>query len=189
MRIQPPVFKTSRLILKPVSITDIPAYQKYFVDFEVIRFLSSAVPWPYPENGVEYFLENLILPRQGIDRWCFGIYLQTKPDELIGCVDLWREPRPENRGFWLGRPFWGQGLMTEAVGPVTEYAFSELGFDVLYFSNALGNLASRRVKEKSGATLLGIRPASFVSSEFTEAELWELKKEKWMESKRIISEF
>jgi len=113
----------------------------------------------------------------------------TKPDELIGCVDLWREPRPENRGFWLGRPFWGQGLMTEAVGPVTEYAFSELGFDVLYFSNALGNLASRRVKEKSGATLLGIRPASFVSSEFTEAELWELKKEKWMESKRIISEF
>jgi len=55
MRIQPPVFKTSRLILKPVSITDIPAYQKYFVDFEVIRFLSSAVPWPYPENGVEYF--------------------------------------------------------------------------------------------------------------------------------------
>ena len=172
-----PAFTTDRLILKPVTLADAPAYQRHFVDYEVIRYLSSAVPWPYPEDGVQYFLENLILPRQGIDRWCFGIFLRTQPLELIGCVDLWREPRPENRGFWLGRKFWGQGYMTEAVAPITDYAFKELGFEVLYFSNALGNTASRRVKEKSGATLLGLRPASFVSAEFSEAELWELKKE------------
>ncbi|MCE3012320.1 MAG: GNAT family N-acetyltransferase, partial [Proteobacteria bacterium] len=92
---QLPVFQTSRLLLKPVSLADTQAYQKYFVDYEVVRYLSSAVPWPYPENGVEYFLENLVLPRQGIDRWCYGIYLQTNPSELIGCVDLWREPIPE----------------------------------------------------------------------------------------------
>jgi ribosomal-protein-alanine N-acetyltransferase len=177
---QLPVFQTSRLLLKPVSLADTQAYQKYFVDYEVVRFLSSAVPWPYPENGVEYFLENLILPQQGIDRWCFGIFLKSNPDELIGCVDLWREPRPENRGFWLGKKFWGQGIMTEAVGPITDYAFNELGFEVLYFSNAVGNTASRRVKEKAGATLLGVRPASFVSAEFTHAELWELKKENYV---------
>ena len=175
-----PSFQTARLILKPVSLKDVEAYKKFFVDYEVIQYLSSAVPWPYPENGVEYFLESLILPRQGIDRWCFGIYLLTNPDELIGCVDLWREPRPENRGFWLGRKFWGQGIMTEAVAPVTDYAFKTLGFDVLYFSNAVGNTASRRVKEKSGAKLLGVRPANFVSPDFTEAELWELKKENYV---------
>lgn len=175
-----PTFKTARLILKPVSLEDVESYKKHFVDYEVIQFLSSAVPWPYPDNGVEYFLENLVLPRQGIDRWCFGIFLKTNPRELIGCVDLWREPRPENRGFWLGRSFWGQGFMTEAVAPVTKYAFNKLGFEVLYFSNAVGNTASRRVKEKSGATLLGVRPASFVSPEFSEAELWELKKEDYV---------
>jgi RimJ/RimL family protein N-acetyltransferase len=177
---QLPTFQTARLFLRPVSLSDVKAYQKYFVDYEVVRFLSSAVPWPYPENGVEYFLENLVLPRQGIDRWCFGIYLKTNPQELIGCVDLWREPRPENRGFWLGKKFWGQGIMTEAVAPITDYAFNKLGFEVLYFSNAVGNTASRRVKEKAGATLLGVRPASFVSAEFTEAELWELKKENYV---------
>lgn len=98
----------------------------------------------------------------------------------MGCVDLWREPIPENRGFWLGKNYWGQGIMSEAIKPVTAYAFEQLGFEKLYFTNAVGNLASRRVKEKSGATYLETRPAKFVSSEFTHTELWELTKENWL---------
>jgi len=49
-----PTFTTSRLILKPVTSQDIPSYKKHFVDYEVIQFLSSNVPWPYPEYGVEF---------------------------------------------------------------------------------------------------------------------------------------
>ncbi len=131
------------------------------------------------------FLNNLVLPRQGVDRWCFGIFLKTNPDELIGCVDLWREPVPENRGFWLGKEHWGNGYMTEAVAPITEYAFTKLGFEKLYFTNAVGNQASRRVKEKSGATYLETRAAKFVDPKFTQTELWELTKENW--EKKIIS--
>lgn len=174
-----PTLETERLLLKPVTIEDAPAYKKYFVDYEVIQYLSTNVPWPYPENGVEFFLNNLVLPRQGKDRWCFGIFLKTNPSELIGCVDLWREPVPENRGFWLGKKFWGQGIMSEAVRPVMDYAFDHLGFEKLFFTNAVGNSASRRVKEKSGATYIETRPAKFVSSEFNETELWELTKENW----------
>lgn len=174
-----PVLTTERLILKPVTIEDLPSYKKHFIDYEVIKFLSAAVPWPYPDNGVEFFLNHLVLPRQGKDRWCFGIFLKTNPDEIIGVVDLWREPVPENRGFWLGRKFWGQGIMTEAVFPVMDYAFDQLGFEKLYFANAVGNSGSRRVKEKSGATLIEVRPGKFVSPEFTESELWELTKENW----------
>ena len=59
------------------------------------------MPWPYPEDGVEWFLNNLVLPRQGKDRWCFGIFLKPNQDELIGYVDLWREAVPEKREFWL----------------------------------------------------------------------------------------
>ena len=174
-----PSFETARLLLKPVTLGDLPGYQKYFVDYEVIRHLSDAVPWPYPDDGVRFFLENVILPVQGTDRWVWGIFMKTNPDELIGCVDLWREGRPENRGFWLGRPFWGQGLITEAVEPTIDYAFSHLGFEKLIFSNALGNTRSRRVKEKTGARLIGTRPAKFVDPGLSEAETWELKKEDW----------
>jgi ribosomal-protein-alanine N-acetyltransferase len=177
-----PTLETQRLILKGVTLADEPAYTKHFVDYEVIQFLSSKVPWPYPDDGVKYFLEHLILPRQGIDRWCFGIYQKSNPSELIGCVDLWRGPIPENRGFWLGKAFWGQGLMTEATAAVNEYAFRHLGFDKLYFTNAVGNTASRRVKEKSGAKFLEVREAQFVNPKFTHTELWELSKESWEKS-------
>jgi RimJ/RimL family protein N-acetyltransferase len=145
----------------------------------VIRHLSSAVPWPYPENGAAEFIRDFILPNKGLDRWIWGIFLKSNPSELIGGVDLWRKGIPENRGFWLGRKFWGRGVMTEAVAPVNDYAFDQLGFESLIFSNALGNVASRKVKEKTGALFLKTEQARFVDPTYSERELWELTKERW----------
>ena len=108
-----------------------------------------------------------------------GIYLNTNPGELIGAIDLWRDGKPEHRGFWLGEAYWNRGIMTEAITPVTEYAFTQLGFEKLVFSNAKGNLRSRRIKEKTGAKYVRTEPASFVDPMYTEHEIWELTKEKW----------
>ncbi len=174
-----PIFETRRLLLRGVTLEDAPAYQKHFVNYEVISQLSDRVPWPYPENGAEYFIRTQILPRQGIDKWVWGIFLKENPGELIGCVDLWREGSPENRGFWLGRDFWGNGYMTEAVTPIMDYAFGQLGFERLVFANAVGNRRSRRVKEKTGARRLYTAPAKFVDPAYTEHEVWELLKEEW----------
>lgn len=174
-----PVFVTTRLLLKAITIEDIPAYKKHFVDYEVIKFLSAAVPWPYPENGIEDFVTKVIIPNQGKNRWVWGIFFKTNPNELIGCVDLWREGKPENRGFWLGKNFWNKGIMTEAVAPIINYAFSELNFEKLIFANAVGNISSRKVKEKTRCKLLEIQKGSFVNPEFTHQEIWELTHHEW----------
>lgn len=174
-----PTFITNRLILKPVKQEDESAYKRHFVDYEVIRYLSAAVPWPYPENGIRDFIQNYILPNQGKNQWIWGIFLKENPEELIGVIDLWRNGRPENRGFWLAKKHWGKGIMTEAVSPTTDYAFNELNFEKIIFANALGNVASRRVKEKSGAKLIGISDAKFVDPQFTKHEIWELTKTEW----------
>lgn len=173
--------ETSRLILRGILSEDASAYQKYFADYEVIRHLSTAVPWPYPENGAAEFVKDFILPIQGKDRWIWGIFLKTNSQELIGGVDLWRKGIPEHRGFWLGKNFWGKGIMTEAVVPVNDYAFNELGFERLVFSNALGNTASRKIKEKTGALLIRTEPAKFIDPNYTEREIWELTKQRWNE--------
>jgi [ribosomal protein S5]-alanine N-acetyltransferase len=180
-----PRFETKRLILKEVTINDVPSYEKNFVDYEVIRHLSSLVPWPYPKNGVVDFLNNSVIPNQGKDRWVWGLFLKSNPAELVGAIDLWRECKPENRGFWLARRLWRQGLMTEAVRPVMNYAFNDLGFEKLVFTNALGNIASRKVKEKTGARLIGVRPASFVDPAYTEHEVWELEKDSWLSKSHV----
>ncbi|MDT8411273.1 MAG: GNAT family N-acetyltransferase [Vicingaceae bacterium] len=177
---QLPIFKTKRLVLKEITEKDIYSYQKYFVDYDLIKFLSSAVPWPYPENGIEDFITNVIIPHQGRNKWVWGIFLKSNSEELIGCIDLWREGKPENRGFWLGKKFWNRGIMTEAVVPIIDYAFKELKFKKLIFANAVGNIASRKIKEKTGCKLIEIQKGSFVSAEFTHQEIWELTKENWL---------
>lgn len=174
-----PPFETKRLILRAVVESDATAWQRNFDDYEVIRHLSAHVPWPYPKDGVLNFLKSSILPSQGRDRWVWGIFLNDASSELIGVVDLWREGRPEHRGFWLAHKYWGQGLMTEAVEPIMDYAFDELGFDVLVFANAVGNIGSRRIKEKTGARLLRVEPSKFVDPKYTEHEIWELRKADW----------
>jgi RimJ/RimL family protein N-acetyltransferase len=174
-----PLLQTRRLVLRAPTVQDAPSWQAHFNDYEVIRYLSAQVPWPYPPDGVTSFLTSVVLPSQGKDRWVWGLFLRSNPRELVGCVDLWREGRPEHRGFWLARKLWGRGLMTEAVAPVTDYAFNNLGFERLVFSNAVGNVASRRVKEKTGATFIGTGPAAFVDPAFTQREVWEFTKDDW----------
>ncbi|MBK9040937.1 MAG: hypothetical protein IPL83_17585 [Bdellovibrionales bacterium] len=56
----PPTIETKRLILKEVSL----------VDYEVIGHLTSAVPWPYPKNGVKEFLETFIPKIRGYVKTC-----------------------------------------------------------------------------------------------------------------------
>jgi RimJ/RimL family protein N-acetyltransferase len=126
-------------------------------------------------------IKNHILPNQGIDHWIWGIFLKDNPEELIGTVGLWRQGRPSNRGFWLGKKFWGQGIMTEAVMPVMDYAFAELDFKKLVFTNALGNNRSRRIKEKTGAHLVDVKPAKYVNPKYLEQEIWELTREEWQQ--------
>lgn len=177
-----PEFKTERLLLKPVTLKDVEAYQRHFSDYEIIRFLGKGVPWPYPENGVKDYLSNMIFPYQGSSKWAWGLFKKELSNELIGVVALWKEGNPGNRWFWLSREHQGKGLMTEAIKPVMDYAFKDLGFKSLLFSSAVGNEKSRRIKEKTGARFIRTEPMEFVDPEFKEHEIWELTAEEWLKN-------
>ncbi len=174
-----PEFETDRLYLRGVTLDDATSYQRNFSDYEVIRHLSHVTPWPYPENGAYEFMKHVILPEQGRSRWAWAIFLKKSKNEVIGVVDLWRDGKPENRGFWLAKKHWGKGIMTEAVKPIMDFAFNDLNFTKLIFANALGNTRSRRIKEKTGARLIRIEAAKFVDPQYSEREIWELTKEEW----------
>jgi [ribosomal protein S5]-alanine N-acetyltransferase len=169
---------TARLYLRGVTLADAPAIQKNFADYEIIRHLAPIVPWPYPEDGARAFLES-VLKLQGKNRWVWALFLRDAPEEAVGIVDL-RRSGAEDRGFWLARRFWGQGLMNEACDAVTDYAFGPLGFERLILCNAVGNARSRRIKEKAGATFLRVEPAAFVDPALTMHEVWELRRADWL---------
>ena len=175
-----PTLETRRLILKRIEESHLASYQKHFAHWEIIRNLAKAVPWPYPADGAKQFYHSVIEPNQGKNRWTWGIFLKDDSDELIGAIELFHMTGLENRGFWLAKDHWGKGLMPEAVIPVTDFAFGQLGFEKLQFGNAVGNERSRRIKEKTGARRIGTRPLEFADPTFTEIELWEITKEQWI---------
>ena len=77
-----PKFETLRLLLRGVELKDASAYQMYFNDYDIISQLAAVVPWPYPQNGAEEFIRNVILPQQGKSRWSWGLFLKECPWSL-----------------------------------------------------------------------------------------------------------
>lgn len=65
-------------------------------------------------------------------------------------------------GYWLGRPFWGRGIMTDAVRAATLYAFDELHMRRVFAVPFAHNAASRRVLEKAGYVLEGTMKQSAI---------------------------
>ena len=72
---------TPRLILEPLAMRHAESYERNFVDYEVIRHLSAAVPWPYPEGGVADYISTVIEPRQGEGHWHWALALRDAPEE------------------------------------------------------------------------------------------------------------
>ncbi len=170
--------RTERLILRPLEVADAAQMQVSFPHWPIVRYLKKRVPWPYPPNGALTFCREVALPqmRSG-EGWHWSLRLVEQPDQLIGSINL-RRAGTGNRGFWLGLPWQGRGLMSEACAWVNNYWFEELRFPVLRVSKAAENAASRRISEKQGMRLVGRVEREYLSG-WLPTEIWEITAEEW----------
>jgi len=180
-----PVLQTARLVLRPLTLDDAPAVQRHFGRWNIIRHLSLAVPWPYPPDGAETFIANVALPAmERGDEMLWAITRRPAPGEAIGAIGYRVGGGPlGDRGFWLAEGWQGRGYMTEAVTAVQDHLFFVLGIPSLRVVNAKGNLASRRVKEKTGARWVGAAHIKHHEGE-GEADVWEVTREAWAAIRR-----
>jgi RimJ/RimL family protein N-acetyltransferase len=166
-----------------MRLDDAPAVQRWFPDWELVKHLHAGIPWPYPEDGAETNIRKCLEETARGELSCWAITLKGD-DALIGRIDLKPNVAERDmRGFWLARPWWGQGLMTEAAEAVTGYAFEVLGWPLLYLNNAADNARSHRVKEKQGAELIEVHPHAFMCGELPR-EMWILRREDWLRRRR-----
>jgi [ribosomal protein S5]-alanine N-acetyltransferase len=173
-----PILETNRLSLRPLELADAGQIQTLFPQWEIVRYLAGRVPWPYPPDGAVTYLRDLALPAiEHGDEWHWTLRLKSTPQQLIGCIALIRLGE-NNRGFWLGLRWQGQGLMTEASGAVTDFWFDVLKFRVLRVPKAIGNPASRRISVKQGMRVIATEERQFVSGRLP-AEIWEITAEEW----------
>ncbi len=174
-----PDLETERLLLKPVVAEDASAVQEQFPDWRIVEFLGAIIPWPYPDDGAQSWLRDLVLPAMAEGRaWHWSIRLKSDPQRLVGVISL-RDGQDDNRGFWLNPVLWGQGLMNEACEAVTAFWFQVLGKPALRVPKAVGNIASRRISESSGMRVVWQGERDFVSGRHP-TEIWEITREEWL---------
>ena len=173
-----PELETPRLLLRPLVLADAAETQILFPQWEIVRYLANHVPWPYPPDAAHNYYRDVALPAvERGDAWHWALHLKSSPGRLIGSISLMRG-ETNNRGFWLGLPWHGQGLMTEASEVVTDYWFHALKFPVLRVPKAAANIASRRISEKNGMRVVAIEEREYVCGRLS-TEIWQITAEEW----------
>jgi ribosomal-protein-alanine N-acetyltransferase len=176
---------TQRLLLRPLQISDAQQTQLLFPHWEIVKHLNAVVPWPYPSDGAFAYYRDVALPAiQRGDEWHWTLRLKESPEHHIGVISLHKDTA-DNRGFWLGLPWHGQGLMTEAVIAANDFWFDVLGFQTMRAPKAVENLASRRISEKTGMRMVGTEERNFVSGRLP-CEIWEITANEWHKARALL---
>ena len=175
-----PRLVTERLVLRPLSPADAPAMHALLQDPAVPRY-TARIPYPYEPGMAEAFIAGLgaLADRTfGIERRSDGAFL--------GCIGF--EPEADSRiadcGYWLGRPYWGQGYASEALQAVLDHAFAAHGLALVKTSADRDNPASSRVQEKLGFAYVGLgRVEALARGKPLEVERRELTRAAWEASR------
>src|SRR5688572_20433553 len=117
-------------VIRSLAAGDAKSVARYANNRKIWENLRDAFPYPYRLADAEGFLSFLA---QEKPEMTFAIATEV---EAIGCIGLRRgvdvHRKTAELGYWLGEPFWGRGIMTEAVREFVRWAFQELDLNRIY---------------------------------------------------------
>lgn len=151
-----PRIETGRLVLRPLEPADGGSVAVYLSDIEVARWLVR-VPHPFTVEDAADFIDQCCTTANLGTATTLGLVIRGDDRALVrGIVALHSlDTRPEI-GFWLGRPFWGHGLMSEAVDATLAWAYANLDVDAIAAGAFQGNVASLAIQTRQGFEVIGM---------------------------------
>lgn len=145
---------TERLILRPFRDEDAEDVYRYASDPEV----GPPAGW-LPHKSVKESLEAIRTVLSMAETYAVCL---KETGEVIGSIGLFPHRDEVYRGddglklpeagYWIGKPFWGRGLIPEALREMMRHAFEDLGAECMFCGYYEGNGKSERVQEKCGFT-------------------------------------
>jgi RimJ/RimL family protein N-acetyltransferase len=150
--------ETPRLLLRRPKRRDLAEIVPLADNWSVASKLG-AMPHPYRLSDARSFLAEVDRD-WGRDGFTFAlIHAEAPAQPLCGMISVFALVAGQpTLGFWLAEPWWGQGLMTEAVGALVRFAFDRLQAPQLEAHHLVDNPASGRVLEKNGFVETGRAP-------------------------------
>ena len=150
----PKVIETARLQLTPPVVEDAQEiFSSYAQDAEVTKYLVWR-PHPSVETTRDFLFRCLAA-------WALGtafpwVIRRKEDDRILGMIEIRVDGYRADLGYVLARPYWGQGIMTEAVRAVVNWALNEPAIYRVWAVCDVDNKASARVLEKAGLQHEGI---------------------------------
>lgn len=145
------MIETERLILRPWQEEDAEALYRYAREPSI----GQAAGWP-PHTSVNNSREVIRTVFAAPETYAVVLKGSNEP---IGCCGLlFADSMPHaglksdeaEIGYWIGKPYWGQGFIPEAVTALLDRCFKELKLSAIWLVYYDGNHPSRRVAEKCG---------------------------------------
>ena len=142
------VLMTQRLILRRWNQKDAEDLYRYACDPDV----GPIAGWPPHKNPDESraVIRDVLNGREA-DAICLkedGRAIGAIELKLNGHTDLTDRDDECEMGYWLGKPFWGRGIVPEAVTEMLRRAFEDIGMQKVWVGYYEGNSKSKRVQEK-----------------------------------------
>ncbi len=142
------VLKTERLVLRPWTEEDAEECYKYAKD----PLVGPPAGWPAHKSVGE--TREIIRTVLAVPETYAVVLRETGlPVGSVGLhfhSDLAEKDDECELGYWIGRPFWGRGLIPEASRELLRHAFEDLGMKRVWCGYYDGNEKSKRVQEKLG---------------------------------------
>lgn len=144
--------ETTRLYLRPWEVADASDLYDYAKDPAV----GPMAGWP-PHTSVENSQEIIAQVLSQEETYAVVVKESQKVIGSVGLMigkqsSLTQGDHEAEIGYWIGVPYWGQGLIPEAVKEIIRHAFEDLALETLWCGYYEGNTKSKRVQEKCGFT-------------------------------------
>lgn len=145
------IIETDRLILRPWCEDDADSLYKYAQDPD-IGPIAGWLPHTSVENSLEIIRTVFAAPET------YAVVLKSTNEPIGSCgimdsdslhsADMQQDEA--EIGYWIGKPYWGQGLIPEAVTSLLSRCFHDLHLNAVWLGYYDGNTKSKRVCEKCG---------------------------------------
>ncbi|HLD33813.1 MAG TPA: GNAT family N-acetyltransferase [Candidatus Nanoarchaeia archaeon] len=161
----------TKIKLRKLKESDAEDMYTHVKEKEVSRWMLR-IPHPYKLSDAKQFIQKV---QERKNEYTFGIVLQ-ETNELVGVLTLRNIDNTHKNvelAYWLGKQFWNQGIMTEAIKQIVSFAKNKLKMHRIYATAFETNKASQRVLEKNGFVKEGlIRDKFFKDNKWHNAYLY-----------------
>ena len=161
--------------LRPWASTDLVSLVRYANNPNIAKFMMDGFPHPYTEDNGKAFIAFATKDDP------IHIFAIDVNGEAVGGIGIHPQADVQRKnaelGYWLAEPFWGKGIITNAIKQLVEFGFKTYDINRIFARPYGTNIGSQKVLEKTGFVLEGrFEKTIFKNGEFLDELVYAVRR-------------